>query len=203
SSINDEWRTGRAAGPGDGGGVRVVVPGAGGRDPGADRVAAGPAGRADDGRGDHRGAGGRPVHGVGAPEGPGRGPVRAGRAARYGSVLPGQRGVRGVLPVGRRHRDGPHRPGGPVLLTRETRRYPVPEDIEQARSTVVARYSRLARAAAGGGEATDGEGCFGAAAYGEAAGLPEAALRASLGCGNPVAVDELEPGETVLDLGSG
>ncbi len=33
--------------------------------------------------------------------------------------------------------------------------------------------------------------------------LPEAATRASLGCGNPVAVADLNPGETVLDLGSG
>src|SRR5882757_5056605 len=33
--------------------------------------------------------------------------------------------------------------------------------------------------------------------------LPEAALRASLGCGNPTALAELKPGETVLDLGSG
>jgi arsenite methyltransferase len=78
----------------------------------------------------------------------------------------------------------------------------VAEDAEQARSSVVARYSQLARAAAAGGQVTDGEGCFGAAAYGET-GLPEAALRASLGCGNPVAVAALEPGETVLDLGSG
>lgn len=38
---------------------------------------------------------------------------------------------------------------------------------------------------------------------GEAAALPEEALRASLGCGNPVALAGLEPGETVLDLGSG
>ncbi len=35
------------------------------------------------------------------------------------------------------------------------------------------------------------------------ASVPEAALRASLGCGNPLAVAELHPGETVLDLGSG
>jgi ubiquinone/menaquinone biosynthesis C-methylase UbiE len=34
-------------------------------------------------------------------------------------------------------------------------------------------------------------------------GLPEAAVLASLGCGNPTAVAELLPGETVLDLGSG
>ena len=33
--------------------------------------------------------------------------------------------------------------------------------------------------------------------------LPEPALLASLGCGNPVAVADLHPGETVLDLGSG
>ena len=47
------------------------------------------------------------------------------------------------------------------------------------------------------------DGCFGAAAYPDAANLPEAALRASLGCGNPLAVASLQPGETVLDLGSG
>jgi arsenite methyltransferase len=33
--------------------------------------------------------------------------------------------------------------------------------------------------------------------------LPSAAVLASLGCGNPTALAELEPGETVLDLGSG
>ena len=33
--------------------------------------------------------------------------------------------------------------------------------------------------------------------------IPEAASRASLGCGNPTALAELKPGETVLDLGSG
>jgi SAM-dependent methyltransferase len=33
--------------------------------------------------------------------------------------------------------------------------------------------------------------------------LPEAAVLASLGCGNPTALAELAPGETVLDLGSG
>jgi len=35
------------------------------------------------------------------------------------------------------------------------------------------------------------------------AGLPEEALLASFGCGNPTALAELKPGETVLDLGSG
>jgi len=85
----------------------------------------------------------------------------------------------------------------------------VTDDIEQARASVVARYSRLARTVAAGRPAVDcdpgepGGNCFGAAAYEETAELPEAALRASLGCGNPVAVAALKPGETVLDLGSG
>jgi arsenite methyltransferase len=34
-------------------------------------------------------------------------------------------------------------------------------------------------------------------------GLPQEAVAASLGCGNPTALARLEPGETVLDLGSG
>jgi arsenite methyltransferase len=33
--------------------------------------------------------------------------------------------------------------------------------------------------------------------------LPDIAVKASLGCGNPTALAELKPGETVLDLGSG
>ena len=37
----------------------------------------------------------------------------------------------------------------------------------------------------------------------EVAELPSAAVLASLGCGNPTALAELKPGETVLDLGSG
>ena len=46
---------------------------------------------------------------------------------------------------------------------------------------------------------------FGAQLYGDAdtSVLPEAAVRGSLGCGNPTAVAELSEGETVLDLGSG
>ena len=37
----------------------------------------------------------------------------------------------------------------------------------------------------------------------EKSGLPATAVLASLGCGNPTALIELKPGETVLDLGSG
>ena len=71
---------------------------------------------------------------------------------------------------------------------------------------VAARYAGLARAALAGQAITDGErgatgGC--AAVYPDAGGLPKAAVGASLGCGNPVAVADLRPGETVLDLGSG
>jgi hypothetical protein len=40
-------------------------------------------------------------------------------------------------------------------------------------------------------------------ATGETAELPAEAVAASLGCGNPTALAELRPGETVLDLGSG
>ena len=46
---------------------------------------------------------------------------------------------------------------------------------------------------------------FGAVLYsaGEQGELPVEAVAASLGCGNPMAVAELEEGEEVLDLGSG
>lgn len=37
----------------------------------------------------------------------------------------------------------------------------------------------------------------------QAGEVPDTALQASLGCGNPTALAELTPGETVLDLGSG
>jgi SAM-dependent methyltransferase len=74
---------------------------------------------------------------------------------------------------------------------------------------IVGRYSRLARAALAGEPITDcdadayEDGCFGAAAYAADPAAPDGALRASLGCGNPLAVADIRPGETVLDLGSG
>ena len=77
------------------------------------------------------------------------------------------------------------------------------------REAVISRYSGLARTALAGGAPVDCEpdaftdGCFGAAAYPDTADAPEAALRASLGCGNPLAIADLQPGDTVLDLGSG
>ena len=60
-----------------------------------------------------------------------------------------------------------------------------------------------------GGSATAsldvGSEVFGAALYaaGDTDGLPDQAVLASLGCGNPTAVADLHPGERVLDLGSG
>ena len=44
---------------------------------------------------------------------------------------------------------------------------------------------------------------FGPSLYSELGDVPDAARLASLGCGNPVAVADLNEGETVLDLGSG
>jgi arsenite methyltransferase len=56
-----------------------------------------------------------------------------------------------------------------------------------------------------GTAATTEEPGFGAELYAalDRDQLPDTALLASLGCGNPTAVAELRPGETVLDLGSG
>ena len=53
-----------------------------------------------------------------------------------------------------------------------------------------------------GEEATTlfGQGLY---AVDERASVPDNAVTASLGCGNPVAVAEIKEGETVLDLGSG
>jgi SAM-dependent methyltransferase len=78
-----------------------------------------------------------------------------------------------------------------------------------AHNEIVDRYSGLARATLSGDTVVDcapgtfDEGCFGAAGNDDLTALPQAAIRASLGCGNPVAVAELRVGETVLDLGSG
>ena len=79
---------------------------------------------------------------------------------------------------------------------------------------VRARYAEAARAASARSTASaaqasccgpDGGATFGEILYADAdrAAVPEAALLASLGCGNPTAVAELREGERVLDLGSG
>jgi SAM-dependent methyltransferase len=73
------------------------------------------------------------------------------------------------------------------------------------------KYGEAAKRAAGGGTASCGGAelsCCDPIAkdlYNEAekAVLPEKAVAASLGCGNPTALAQLQPGEIVLDLGSG
>jgi arsenite methyltransferase len=88
------------------------------------------------------------------------------------------------------------------------------ETAESLREQVRQRYAEAARTAeggggcgCGGGSCCEGEeaGDFGDALYSaeQRGELPDAAVLASLGCGNPTAVAELHGGETVLDLGSG
>ena len=57
----------------------------------------------------------------------------------------------------------------------------------------------------GGADGCCGGEAFGSALYDQVDGatIPDTALLASLGCGNPTAVADLKSGETVLDLGSG
>lgn len=50
---------------------------------------------------------------------------------------------------------------------------------------------------------TEEPGQFGSSLYESLDEVPDAAALASIGCGNPVAVADLSPGEVVLDLGSG
>ncbi|MFL5798982.1 MAG: arsenite methyltransferase [Actinomycetota bacterium] len=85
--------------------------------------------------------------------------------------------------------------------------------VSDVREEVRQRYADAARSVDAGAEGGCGcgdsgcgaEGGFGAALYDavDARELPDSAVLASLGCGNPMAVAELGEGETVLDLGSG
>ena len=91
-------------------------------------------------------------------------------------------------------------------------------DADALRETVRARYAAAALATTGS-QAASTAGCcssdgaiitdeqaelFGAGLYGaEQDELPDTALLASLGCGNPTAMADLRDGMTVLDLGSG
>ncbi|HEX5167373.1 MAG TPA: arsenite methyltransferase [Thermomicrobiales bacterium] len=95
---------------------------------------------------------------------------------------------------------------------------------EQLRDTVREKYGEVARSVltlqhtsatsccspaettAGASSCCSGEAqAWGAVNYDATAmaDLPEEAVLASLGCGNPIALARLEPGQTVLDLGSG
>ncbi len=77
--------------------------------------------------------------------------------------------------------------------------------VETIHAEVRGRYAAAATHASAGGCCSAEPGTVGAQLYTalERAGLPEAAVLASLGCGNPIAVAELHEGERVLDLGSG
>jgi SAM-dependent methyltransferase len=94
----------------------------------------------------------------------------------------------------------------------------LPED--DVHAAVRARYAEAALAVTGSATAAeaasrsgalndccgeDGSRTWGSLLYADAdrASLPDSAVLASLGCGNPTAVAELRVGETVLDLGSG
>src|SRR4051794_34920594 len=74
---------------------------------------------------------------------------------------------------------------------------------ETIHDAVRARYAEAARTASSGGCCGPADGGAGLYTALEQAELPEAAVLASLGCGNPTAVAELREGERVLDLGSG
>src|SRR5437773_10416612 len=88
---------------------------------------------------------------------------------------------------------------------------------QDIRQIVKDKYGKLALQAATGGSSCCSESSCGAGASSreadpitsnlysdsETACLPAEAVAASLGCGNPTALADLKPGETVLDLGSG
>ena len=85
-------------------------------------------------------------------------------------------------------------------------------DEQNVKEIVRERYGRAASLVRGGGASCcSASSAFGEKdpitadlyASGEIASIPEEAIRASLGCGNPTALAELSPGEVVLDLGSG
>ncbi len=91
----------------------------------------------------------------------------------------------------------------------------VPTDQTELRDAVRARYAAAAATttdrnanccSADGAIITDEQReQFGSPLYDQSdrEQLPDAAVLASLGCGNPIAIAELREGETVLDLGSG
>jgi arsenite methyltransferase len=76
---------------------------------------------------------------------------------------------------------------------------------ETIHEAVRARYAEAAMQAGSGSCCSSEPETIGASLYTtlQQAELPEAAVLASLGCGNPIAVADLREGERVLDLGSG
>jgi arsenite methyltransferase len=84
---------------------------------------------------------------------------------------------------------------------------------DQIRESVREKYAESARKVAETSGACCGPSCCGTESFDpvtsnlysadEAASVPQAAISASLGCGNPTALAQLNPGDKVLDLGSG
>jgi hypothetical protein len=91
---------------------------------------------------------------------------------------------------------------------------------EELKGQVKRRYAKAALTVQGTGEHSEPSCCEPSCCSGDAQGqkvdltrgsysaeelgeLPETASTASLGCGNPVALATLSPGDVVLDLGSG
>jgi SAM-dependent methyltransferase len=76
---------------------------------------------------------------------------------------------------------------------------------EAARTVLTGRGAAGCGGNTGGGDSCCGGDTITGGLYDatQAADIPEAALLASLGCGNPTALATLQEGETVLDLGSG
>jgi arsenite methyltransferase len=87
---------------------------------------------------------------------------------------------------------------------------------EDLRKAVTDKYAQAAIAAKSGGKSSCCETtCCGGESRGadpitgnlyeapQTSGLPPEAVSASLGCGNPTALARLNPGDVVLDLGSG
>jgi SAM-dependent methyltransferase/thioredoxin reductase len=91
------------------------------------------------------------------------------------------------------------------------RRSEEPAPGDAIRDVVKAKYGAAALRVTGGGSSCCGDSgsatqrsVITANLYGAEAGeVPDTAMAASLGCGNPTALAELSPGEVVLDLGSG
>jgi arsenite methyltransferase len=83
--------------------------------------------------------------------------------------------------------------------------------MDALKTVIQEKYGAAARQAAKG---PAGSGCCGGTcgadpitsdlySRDQTGSLPQEAVNASLGCGNPTALTDLQPGETVLDLGSG
>jgi len=83
--------------------------------------------------------------------------------------------------------------------------YDIQEAVKQKYGDAAKRAAGGATACCGGGASLNGCDPITKDLYTDAekGGLPEKAVAASLGCGNPTALAKLQPGEAVLDLGSG